>query len=373
MAIKFEADFNYYGKPDMMIGNKSMMNAYKKLLEADMEVKYKKMEEQYMKTVMGDAQMSKMQQIMKDVKASVEYSWPGVECNIQQSFDAPTWGITLSKMAGGQVCYVQQYVTDSALHPLSDTSKGIWIIQKVISKMIKQLEKAVEEQLAKQPPMNLYWIPEAVQTSAPTQSSFQPKYYGVTVGSAKLDYSAILNAPNPFSFTDGDIVQAPKMESLEDMYDNAPVETKKKAKSKVKPKLTAAETVQLKKQTKLGIPADLSLKQAKAIHEALSEKYTSEWMYILEPTEEVKAKVKAIVDAACTKPKALDLGKIMEEQLKGLSDKLFKDDPLLSYLKSPQKIKMSITKDAGMQGGAELKEEPMYLTNWELTKMAKKP
>ena len=364
--IKLEDGYwNNYGagwkvnQPDTIIGNSDTIKKYKQMFEIDMEVKYKKMEEQYMKTVMGDAQMSKMTQIMKDVKTSVEASWPGVQCNIHQSFDAPTWGITLSKMAGGQVCYVQQYVTDSALHPLSDTSKGIWIIQEVISKMIKTLEKTVEEQLAKQPPMNLYGIPEAVQTSAPTQSSFQPKYYEIPLSAYEDIFSKIES-------------KSPKMESLEDMYDNAPVEVKKKKKVKTQ-KLTAAETVQLKKQIKLGIPKDLSLKQAKAIHEALSEKYTSEWMHILEPTEEVKAEVKAIVDAACVKPTALDLSKVMGEKLKGLADKLFKDDPMLSYLKSPQKIKMSITKDAGMQGGVELKEEPMYLTNWELTKMAKKP
>ena len=347
-----------WGQPDTIIGSKAMVDTYKKFLEEDMEVKYKKMEEAYMNTIKGDKHLSKMQQIMKDVKYSVEYSWPGVTCSIQQSFDAPTWGITLSKMVGGQVCYVQQYVTDSALHPLSDTSKGIWIIQEVISKMIPQLEKNVEEQLAKQPPMNLYGIPEAVQTSTPTQSSFQPKYYEIPLSAYEDIFSKIES-------------KSPKMESLEDMYDNAPVEVKKKKKVKTQ-KLTAAETVQLKKQIKLGIPKDLSLKQAKAIHEALSEKYTSEWMHILEPTEEVKAEVKAIVDAACVKPTALDLSKVMGEKLKGLADKLFKDDPMLSYLKSPQKVKMSVTEDIGIQGGVQLKDAEVFLYQMGLTEKPNK-
>ena len=323
-----------------------------------MEVKYKKMEEAYMNTIKGDKHLSKMQQIMKDVKYSVEYSWPGVECSIQQSFDAPTWGITLSKMADGQVCYVQQYVTDSALHPLSDTSKGIWIIQEVISKMIKTLEKTVEEQLAKQPPMNLYGIPEAVQTSAPTQSSFQPKYYEIPLSAYEDIFSKIES-------------KSPKMESLEDMYDNAPVEVKKKKKVKTQ-KLTAAETVQLKKQIKLGIPKGLSLKQAKLVNEALSNLYGADWMDTLEPNEGVKDQVQLIVYKACEKPKALDMSGIMDAQLKALKEKAFQESPLLSYLKSPQKVKMSVTEDIGIQGGVQLKDAEVFLYQMGLTEKPNK-
>src|SRR5690242_17121779 len=168
-------------------------------------------------------QLTLMQQVMKDVKTSVEYSWPGVECTIQQSYNSTAWEIVLSKMAGGQICSVKDYITDLALQPLSDSSKGIWIIQEVISKMIQQLDKAVAGQMATQPPMmNLYGLPEAVSMSMPTQSSFQPKYY-YGGNSSKITLDAIFKT------------EAPKVESLEDMYDKAPVEAKKKkSKSKVK-------------------------------------------------------------------------------------------------------------------------------------------
>jgi hypothetical protein len=315
-------------QPDTIIGSPATIKMYKQMFEVE-------------------KQLTPMHQIMKDVKTSVEYVWPGVSCQIEQSYNSPSWVIMLSKVAGGVICHVQEHVTNAALEEIqSDTQKGIWIIQEVISKLIKQLEKVVTEQAAKTPapqqgPFQPEVVGNAISDSKDGWVAFTPKYYGVAISESapKVSYESIFKS------------EAPKVESLEDMYDKAPVEVKKK-KSKSKVKLTAAELEQQKLNPK--------------------------------PKLDLKA-----------------LNKIMDEQLKGIVDEAFKESPLLKYLKSPQKVKFKVT-DSGQQGetniyakpgyeeqakvyaelneitlkeiskGAELKEEPMYLTNWKLTEKTKK-
>lgn len=278
---------------------------------------------------------------LNELAADVMKAYPGVYCSIGPSMTSAVYEIGLSKAVGKNIVYSNNKVTESELH---SNSNPVSVIVKAIDLALKNLEaaelKKIEAQKLVQTqgyapvyfePKYCYasWTPDdysvkwtgftpATEQAAQTTTHTPSGIYSTNPAPMKISYESIF----------GESKAAPKIESLTDMY-NAPPKGAKKVAPKAK--LTAVDLANLKKQTAMGIPNNLTLAKAKKLHAKLSELWGENWLEEVEITEEVKEKVKGILKEI----KAEKLLKpAVKVDFKSYADEFFKESPLLSYIKA---------------------------------------